>query len=224
MLDPSYKPEERPTYRLHGFFTQNSLKTLYVLEELGVEFEYVFVNLSEGEQRSAAFLAMNPMGRVPVLEHDGAFLWESGAICRYLANVEESPLYPRDKLQRGRVDQWMDFFTCHLGRNLTTVFFETIIKPAAGLGETDAAVCAEARTWAKRNAGPLEQHLANNDWLANDTLSIADLFAYAYLEQCQAIEFSLADFPNIRAWLERMAARPAITRARARVQPFMGHG
>ena len=66
-------------YRLHGFYTQNTLKTLYVLEELGVEFEFRFVDLAKGENRSQEFRALNPAGRVPVLEHDGQFLFESGA-------------------------------------------------------------------------------------------------------------------------------------------------
>ena len=81
-------------YRLHGFYTQNTLKTLYVLEELGVEFEFRFVDLAKGENRSQEFRALNPAGRVPVLEHDGQFLFESGAIARYVASLEHSPLFP----------------------------------------------------------------------------------------------------------------------------------
>src|SRR5210317_2206587 len=125
-------------YRLHGFYTQNTMKVLYVLEEVGVEFEYRFVDLMKGENRSDAFRAMTPVGKVPVLEHDGAFLFESGAICRYAAGVAQSPLYPADKLDRARVDQWMTYFTCHPGRWLTNLYYEKIMKPAAGLGETNA--------------------------------------------------------------------------------------
>ena len=128
-------------YRLHGFYTQNTMKTLYVLEELGVDFEYMFVDLMQGENRSDAFRAMTPIGKVPVLEHAGEFLFESGAICRYVASVEHSPLLPADKLQRARVDQWMTFFTCHPGRWLTEIYFEQIIKPMAGMGETNIAAC-----------------------------------------------------------------------------------
>ena len=89
-------------FRLHGFFTQNSRKPLYVLSELGVEFEFVFINLAAGEQRSGDFLQKNPLGKVPVLEHDGRCFTESGAICRYVANVTESPLYPPEPRRRRR--------------------------------------------------------------------------------------------------------------------------
>ena len=67
-------------YRLHGFFTQNSMKTLYVLEELGVDYEYVYVDLAKGENRTEQFRRMTPAGKVPVLEHDGEFLFESAAM------------------------------------------------------------------------------------------------------------------------------------------------
>jgi glutathione S-transferase len=111
-------------YRLYGSFTQNSMKPVYVLEELGVDFEYCFIDLMKGETRTDDFRRMTPAGKVPVLEHDGEFLFESGPICRYVASVEKSPLYPADKLQRARVDQWMTFFTCHPGRWLTKLYFE----------------------------------------------------------------------------------------------------
>ena len=131
-------------YRLHGFFTQNTLKTLYVLEELGVDFEYIYVDLLQGEHRTDSFRKMNPAAMVPVLEHDGEYLFESGAICRYVSSVEHSALYPADKLQRARVDQWMTFFTCHAGRWLTKIYFEQVMKPTAGMGETDVAGCEKA--------------------------------------------------------------------------------
>jgi glutathione S-transferase len=205
-------------YDLYGFFTQNSMKPLYVFEELGVDFQFHFVDLGKGEQTSESFRNITPVGKVPVLVHDGASLFESGAICRYVANVEQSDLYPQDKLERARVDQWLDFFTCHPGRWLTTLFFEKIIKPMAGLGETDDAACEEATRFAHLQLRIVDDQLGQSEWLANDALSIADLFAFAYVEQYRAIEFPLDDYPQIKAWFDRIEARPAVSRARARVK------
>ena len=207
-------------YRLHGFFTQNSMKTLYVLEELKADFEFCFVNLATGENRTAAFKAMTPIGKVPVLEHDGQFLFESGAICRYVASVEHSPLYPADKLQRARVDQWMTFFTCHPGRWLSEIFFEKVIKPKANLGEPDAAACEKAANFAQQQLKQVDAWLERNTWLANDTFSIAEPFALAYLEQTRAVGFPLSDFPRVQAWFDRLEAREGTARARALVQPY----
>jgi glutathione S-transferase len=204
-------------FRLYGFFTQNSLKTLYVAEEVVGDFEFQFVNLAKGEQKAEAFSRMTPIGKVPVLEHDGECLFESGAICRYIANVADSPLYPLDKLQRARVDQWMDFFSCHLGHWLSRLYFEAVIKPNFDLGGPDEAGIEEATKFANIQLGTLDAHLRDADWLANDAFSIADLFAFAYIEQHRALELSLEEYANVQAWFERIESRPAIAKARARL-------
>jgi glutathione S-transferase len=207
-------------YRLHGFYTQNTMKTLYVLEELGVEFEFCFVDLMKGENRTDAFRAMTPVGKVPVLEHDGEFLFESGAICRYVASEEHSPLLPADKLQRARVDQWMTFFTCHPGRWLTEIYFEQIIKPVAGMGETNVAACEKAAKFAHSQFKMVNRWLESRDWLANDAFSIAEPFALAYMEQAYAVGFGLDEHPNVQAWLRRLEERKSTARARGRVRPY----
>jgi len=208
-------------YRLHGYFTQNTMKTLYVLEELEVDFEYGFVNLAKGENRTEAFRAMTPIGKVPVLEHDGRFLFESGPICRYVATEEKSPLFPADKLERARVDQWMTFFTCHPGRWLTDIYFEKIIKPLAGLGETNQAACDKAAKFAHQQLKQVDGWFEHNQWLANNAPSIAEPFALAYLEQAHAVGFSLSEHPRVEAWFKRIEARDSTARARARVQPYL---
>lgn len=201
--------------RLYGFFTQNSRKPLYVLSELGVDFDFEFVDLSTGVQRSEEFLAKNPVAKVPVLEHDGKFLFESGAICRYVANVTGSELYPNDPLQRAYVDQWLDFFVCHLGRWLTKLYFETVIKPKFDLGPADEDGIEEANRFAAQQFELIDKRLEDTDWLANDALSIADLAAFAYLEQCEDIDYSFDAYPNVLAWYKRIGARDSITKARA---------
>jgi glutathione S-transferase len=208
-------------YRLHGFFTQNSMKPHYVMESLGVDFEFHFVNLMTGQNRTEAFRAMNPIGKVPVLEHDGEFLFESGTISRYVASVEKSPLYPADKLQRARVDQWMTFFTCHPGRWLTEIYFQKVVKPVAGLGDTDEAACERAGQFIHQQLAPLENLLGSTSWLANDAFSIADVFALGYLEQVHAIDFSLEAYPRIKDWFGRLEALDSTASVRARVQPHI---
>jgi glutathione S-transferase len=204
-------------FRLYGFFTQNSLKTLYVLEEVVGDFEFQFIDLSKGEQKTEEFSKMTPVGKVPVLEHDGEYLFESGAICRYIANLNDSPLYPGDSLPRARVDQWMDFFSCHLGHWLNKLYFEAVIKPNFNLGGPDEEGIAEATKFAQLQLGMLNTHLEGSDWLANDALSIADLFAFAYIEQHQTVEMSLDEYANVKAWKERIESRPSIANAKARL-------
>jgi len=207
-------------YVLHGFFTQNTLKTLYVLEELGVEYEFRFVDLARGANRTDAFRAITPAGKVPVLEHDGEYLFESGAICRYVAGVAHSPLYPADKLERARVDQWMSYFSNHPGRWLTELYWEKIMKPAVGLGGPDEVRCETATKLAGSQLKAVERQLEGQHWLANDAFSIVEPYALAYLEQSAAVGFDLAAFPRVRRWFERLEAREATQRVRELVAPF----
>lgn len=204
-------------FRLYGFFTQNSLKTLYVLEEVVGDFEFQYVDLNKGEQRAEPFSKMTPIRKVPLLEHDGEYLFESGAICRYVANTSDSDLYPSDCMRRARVDQWMDFFSCHLGHWLTKIYFEAVIKPKFDLGSPDEKDVAEATKYVHSQLKMLNRHLDESEWLANDEFSIADLFAFAYVEQHRQIDVSLDDYANVKAWFERIESRPSIANARARL-------
>ena len=202
---------------LHGFRTQNSLKTLYTLEELGSPYEFRFVDLFKGEQRRPEFLQITPLGKVPVLQTEHGTLFESGAICRYAANLADSALYPQDKFQRALVDQWMDFMSCHLGRWFNTLFFERVIKTSIGLGEPDQKTIDEATRFADEQLKVLDAHLQGRAFLLGESLSIADLFAFAYIEQAHAVNFSLDAYPEVSRWLQSIASRDSVVRAKAKV-------
>lgn len=205
-------------YRLSGTFTQNTMKALYVLEELEVDYEFQFVDLSKGENKTADFSKLTPVGKVPVLQHNDDSLFESGAICRYVANVENSPIYPTDKLQRAKVDQWMDFFSCHLGRWLNTLFFEKIIKTKAGLGATDEKSCEEAVKFAGLQFSTVDKWLKDNKYFIGNDLTIADFFAFAYIEQVGAVGVSLTEYPHVERWFNEIEGRNSIQRGREKVK------
>jgi len=204
-------------YHLFGFSTQNTLKPLYVMEELGVDFDFKYMDLFKGEQKDENFLKLNPVGKVPVLQFDGESLFESGAICRYVANEEKSSLYPEDPFKRAKVDQWMDFFSIHLGRWLSTLFFEKVLKEKADLGPVNVEKCAEAVKFAEQQMGIIDKILTENTYLSGDQLTIADLFAFAYIEQVKTCDFSLTPFPHVNAWMEKLDQRDSIKRARQRI-------
>ena len=206
-------------YHLLAFYTQNSMKVLYVLEALEADYELEFINLFKGEHKQDRIRRLNPFTKLPILEHEGHALFESGAICRYLATNESSPLYPDELWTKAKVDQWMDFFSCHLGRWLNTLFFEKHIKAAAGLGEINQDTWNEAVGFANQQLRIVDHWLAGNKYSAGE-FSIADLFAFAYVEQYRAIDLSIDAFSNVRAWLETIESNDFIRRAREKVAPF----
>ncbi|PIK15216.1 glutathione S-transferase family protein [Halobacteriovorax sp. JY17] len=199
--------------KFYGFNSQNNKKVIYVAEELNLSYDFQLVNLMERENRTEEFLKMNPVGKVPVLEHDGKYLFESGAICRYLADISDSPLLPSDKFERAQVDQWMEFFTNHLGRWLNSLFFERILKNFLGLGEANQTICEEAEKFSSIQLKIVEKELSKRKYIASDNLSIADLFAYAYVEQMDPLEMSFDQFPNTLKWKNEISKRDSIARA-----------
>ncbi|MEZ4704877.1 MAG: glutathione S-transferase family protein [Bdellovibrionota bacterium] len=207
-------------YTVFGFSTQNTLKVLYVLEQLGLNYEFNYVNLMKGEQKDPSFQKINPVGKTPVLVHDGQSLFESGAICRYLANVETSDLYPVPAMKRAKVDQWMDYFTCHLGRWLNELNYQYVIKKMAGRGEPDMNTVEEARTFVFAQAGIVNGWLEKNTYLCGDSLTIADLFAFAYVEQAKAVHVDLSPYPALVAWHDRLEALPSVQNARTRLRSY----
>lgn len=204
-------------YHLYAFNTQNSFKIVYILEEMKADYDLTFVNLFKGEHKSEDFLKLNPFGKVPTLQVGADSIFESGAICRFVAHDSHSPLYPQDALQRAKVDQWMDFFSIHLGKWLSTLFFENIIKPKADFGPRNDAACEEAYKFIAEQMAVLDNLLSKNSYLTGEQISIADLFAFAYVEQVETYEFSWQGFPHVKAWYDKMNSRDSIKSGREKL-------
>ena len=206
-------------YHIHGInISSNTTKTVYVAEELGIEYQYTNMDLSRGEHKTAEHMARHPLGKVPTLTHNGEYLFESGAICCYLASTESSELYPvRDHLERCRVDQWMDFFANHLGRWLNTYAFEKVAKVKYGFGVPNKAVEDEALGFINQQMPAVEAHLGSREFLLGDKLTIADHFAFAYMEMAELGLLSLDDYPNLSNWYQSFKMRQSISRAKVRM-------
>lgn len=206
-------------YQIHGFGPSfNTTKVLYVAEELGIDYAYSELDLSKGEHKTPEHMRRHPLGKTPTLEHDGRPLFESSAICRYLASVENSALYPAsDLFQRAVIDQWIDFHTCHLGRWLGTLLFERVVREKFGMGEKKADVEREAVGFIAEQLTCVNDHLSRNAYLAGDAISIADPFAFAYLETTAMSDVALSDYPHVAKWLDAYQARDSVRRARARL-------
>ncbi|MGI9334750.1 MAG: glutathione S-transferase family protein [Gammaproteobacteria bacterium] len=206
-------------YHIHGFnLSFNTTKVLYVAEELGIEFTYTALDPMKGEHKTPEHLKRHPMGKTPTLDHDGKYVFESSAICRYLGNVEGSALYPADDAyQRALVDQWMDFFTSHPGRWLGTLLFERVFREQFGMGEKKEDVEKEALGFLEEQMSCVNEHLASNEFLAGKALSIADPFAFAYVETSESSGFPLGDYPHVSKWYEGYETRSSVKRVQARI-------
>jgi glutathione S-transferase len=194
------------SYRLYDYLPSgNGYKVRLVLRHLGLPYELVELEIKKGETRTPEFLAKNPNGRIPLLEIPGqGFLSESHAIVSYLA--EGSDLVPADSLERARMWQWMCFEQYNLEPNVGTVRFwiSSLHRTEAELGEK----LVEKRRNGHAALAVLEQGLAGREFLVGNRYSLADVALYAYTHVAPEGGFPLEDYPAIRAWCARIAARP----------------
>lgn len=199
--------------RLHHVPFTRSFRILWLLQEMGIESEVVRYSITDGSLRSEAFLKISPAGRVPALEIDGQVLFESGAITEYLCETRPEHGFGRPPGHPERV-AWLEWIhyaetMAHLiaNLNLQWVFLR---DPA-----TRSPVLLKIET--KRLAltlAPLERALAAQDHILPSGFSAADtMLGYNLLAVPHFVR--LDPYPAIRAYLDRIAARPAYRAARA---------
>jgi glutathione S-transferase len=175
---------------------------------LGLPIERREYDILQGETRTADFLAnVNANGRIPVLQVGDLFLPESNAACFYLA--DGSPLVPADRFDRADMLRWMFWEQYNHEPNVATLRFWL-----AFVGEDRMSELQRAQLPAKLAAGEaalklMDGHLAGRAWFVGDRISLADVALYAYTHVAEeGGAYRLSDYPNIQAWLTRVAAAP----------------
>jgi glutathione S-transferase len=184
----------------------NCYKVRLCAHQLGIPIARKEYGLHDGTTRKPEYLAKNPNGRVPMLElDDGRILPESGAILWYLA--EGTRLVPEDSWHRAQALQWMFFEQYSHEPYVAVARFWLAYAPKVELDKKRHLV---GEWHAKGNAalGVMETHLAGRDWFAGDRYSIADIALYGYTHCAGEGGFDLASYPNVEAWLARVAAEP----------------
>ena len=191
--------------RLYHVPPSRSTRVLWLLEEIGQPYE---LTVMKGEDRQTdEHRRRHPLGRVPVLEDDEGFLFESAALCLHLAD-----LYPDAQLnwplathERGVVYQWTVFAMTEL---------EPAITEARRHREDDPARAEAGAERFQAAAAAVEQALDGHEYLVGDRFSVADLVCGAVLISAKTARLT-DELPNINAYLARLEARPARQRATA---------
>lgn len=193
---------------LHYFETPNGRKACAVARHLDAPVAYVRIDLAKGEHRAPAFLAVNPNGKIPALEDGATKLWEASAIMVHLARKAESDLWPNDDRQVEAI-RWLSWSHDHFSRHAGALFFQTVIKPAVGMGNPDAAAVEEATGYLKQFGRVLDDHLAGRRFLLGDTPTVADFEVAAFLPDTPAARAALEGFREVGRWQGRMNELPA---------------
>lgn len=182
----------------------NCYKVYLALKQLEIPFEWISVDAVKRETRTAEFLAMNPNGKVPLLEiTPGQYLPESNAILHYLA--EGSPLLPADSYQHAQVLQWLFFEQYSHEPYIATSRF--VMHFLGNPPERQADI----ERWRKPGYTALDvmnRHLGSRRFFVADTYTIADIALYAYTHVAHEGGFDLSGYKNVLAWLQRVKTQP----------------
>ena len=194
-----------PKMKLYGFPPTRSIRALWTLRELGVDFEFITVNLMAGENRRPEFLAINPAGKLPALVDGDLVLTESVAIVLYLAGkYPDKGLLPAGLEPRAQVDRWLLFTATELEQPLWRIARHTALYPEEKRLPGEVLL---ARQDFQDMAPVMETHMRGRPFLVGDCVSVADLVAAYTLDWANEIHL-LEGFPRLRNYMEGMYARP----------------
>lgn len=199
---------------LYYWTTPNGHKLTIALEELGLEYRVVPINIGKGEQFTPEFLEIAPNNRIPALvDHDAEgkplSLFESGAMLEYLAD-KTGKLLPAKGPERYRVLEWLYWQMAGLGpmagqNHHFSNYAEDKIPYAIERYQNETA----------RLYKVLDTRLAQSTYVGGDDFSIADIAIWPWIKPWQAQGITLSDYPHLEAWFERIGERDSVKRAYA---------
>lgn len=199
---------------LYTYPRSRSLRAAWTLEELGLEYQCQHVALEKGGGQTSAYLARHPDGKVPVLEDGELTLFESSAICRYLAeHYGNGKLLPTNAAERAQVDQWLSFIVTEAEQPLWTQAKHTFALPE---DKRVPAVIPTAEWEFQRALGALERRFQGQETLLGGDFTLADLFLTHTLSWAIGMQHRLPE--PFLIYHKRHTQRPSLAKAGEREQ------
>ena len=196
--------------RLLGRNTSGNVqKVIFLLEELGTPYTREDYGRQFNNTQDAAYLKLNPNGKVPTLVDGDTVIWESNTILRYLATKhKKDTLYPTELAARTQVERWMDWLLAAVNYQYVQVFKDS--KKAAN--ERAATFEADAKELAAQ-LSILDGAMAGKAWVAGKDFTIADVALGPVMHRCLDFPIALPALSNLKAWREKLKERPAFKKA-----------
>jgi glutathione S-transferase len=182
-----------------------SRRVRIALAEKQIAYEAIVVDMAQREHKDAAYLALNPYGRVPTLEEDGFVLYESTAILEHLeATHPTPPLVPADARGRALVSMHMKLCDIQLARQTGIIIFPKRFLPKE---RWDEGAMAQAKKEIEKHLGIVEQQLGKKQWMVGDRYSLVEVCYTPFVEFFPLMEITPP--PAVAAWTARMLERPS---------------
>ncbi|MGL3044792.1 glutathione S-transferase N-terminal domain-containing protein [Acinetobacter pecorum] len=199
---------------LYYWGTPNGHKISIALEEMGLEYQIIPINILENDQFQSDFLAISPNNKIPaIVDQNGPngqpiSVFESGAILQYLGR-KTGLFYPVDEVKRVQVEQWLMWQMGGLGPMLGQNHHFSRFAPERIAYATDRYV-----NESKRLYGVLNKQLVGQEYVAGE-YSIADMAIFPWLLRYDWQQINLEDYPEVSKYIDRLNARPAVQKALA---------
>lgn len=193
--------------RIYGdSISGNCLKVKWVAERLGIEHDWVEIDILKGETNTDNFLAINPFGQVPVVAFDnGRTLAQSNAIITYLA--DGSDLIPQDAFERAKMLEWMFWEQYSHETAIAVRRFQKLY-----LKKKDDDIDPHLMAKGRRALGRMELALLGNDWIAGgEAMTLADISLLAYTRLAHEGGFDVSEFPAVHGWIARCERELGLT-------------
>lgn len=186
----------------------NVQKVMWLVDEIGIEHRHIDAGGSFGGLDTPEFRAMNPHGKVPVIDDDGTIVWESQTILRYLAACYgHGKFWQNDPDERSQAERWMDWSQSTLQPDfLVGVFWGFYRTPEA---QRDMPAVRKKIEACARHFTLLDRQLEGRDFLLGDRLTLADIPAATSLYRYFNIDIDRPKVPNVERWYARLQERPA---------------
>lgn len=181
-------------------------RVIWMLKELGLDYEHVPTNFMNGSTHTQDFLAINPNGRVPVLDDSGFVLFESMAINLYLAKKYGVEIAPKNLTEDALCTQWSFWVVTEVEKPL---LFASANRKLFTPEQRDEEQAVMAITKLNRPMKVLEAHLTSNEFLLGSRFTVADLNVATVMDLLPQCQISLEVWPRVKAWHENCLARPA---------------
>jgi glutathione S-transferase len=198
------------TVKIYGISGSRAIRSLWAIEETGIEFEQVPVNFGK-DSKTPEYLGVNPNGRIPTLQDGDLVLFESMAINMYLAKTYAPALYPDNPEDEARAMQWSVWAISEI----EPLQMQIVIQKFFNRDNMDQSIIESATTSLQRPLKVLEEHLSGSSYLLGNDFTVADLNLSGVMLLLQGVQFDMSAYTHVSDWQNRCYAREALARAQA---------
>lgn len=192
--------------QIYGSAKSSAGRCFLLLEELGLSYKAMPLDLSAKEHKAEAFLKLNPNGKIPCIVDDGFVLWESAAIVNYLAEKYKPELLGEGVQNKALVQQWSYWTMTECQPPLVDLLIQKVFVPE---DRRDVALIARREKQLPNIFGVLENELKAKKFLVGNEFSVADLMVGSAMGIVFSLGMDLSAYSNIKAWMSELASRPA---------------